>query len=410
MGIFKTGPDTARNILAWTQTLLAKFPTRIPGSGNSAGAGREIAADMRRFCDSVQEDEFSMHPGALFLIGKVLCVGYGLSLALLGIGGICTYISFFVIVITFLYAFVEYFLYGRLFDPLFPKATGVNAVGAIEPSGEVLQQVVVCGHHDSTYEFELLCHLEFLSGVRFLLAILFYLYLMVLSGYAAVQTAISNVSFTLSGTPLVLALAGLVFTLPLFFFVLKKECPGAGDNANGTSIALAVGRHFSREKTEGYTLRNTRIVILSTDGEEAGQRGAIAYAEKHREELKSIQTFVFNIDSIYEKKALAFMARDRHGFQKLSGRMLKDCMHIAGKLGYRVKTVKFPFGSGTDAASFAAAGANALSIIAMPTSLFEKEYVYHTQKDTVERIEPGAVEAVFNIAVNYIRLKDETSE
>ena len=60
----------------------------------------------------------------------------------------------------------------------------------------------------------------------------------------------------------------------------------------------------------------------------------------------------------------------------------------------------------TDAAAFAKAGIDATALIGLPTSLFAKEYIYHTMKDTVENIEPEAVEAVFNIAINYIIRSD----
>ena len=146
---------------------------------------------------------------------------------------------------------------------------------------------------------------------------------------------------------------------------------------------------------------------MSTDGEEAGQRGAIAYVRRHREGLTEIPSYVLNFDSIYTVKDLAVLLRDRHGFLPLSSRLAKECMEIGAELGYTLKAIPAPFGSGTDAAAFAKEGIEAVAMIGMPTSMFAKEYIYHTMRDTVDRIEPEAVEAVFNIAVNYIVRRDQ---
>ena len=66
-----------------------------------------------------------------------------------------------------------------------------------------------------------------------------------------------------------------------------------------------------------------------------------------------------------------------------------------------------PFGGGgTDAASFAKTGIEAVSIVAMPTSLFQGEHWYHTPYDTVDHIEPAAVQAAFDIVCGFIERFD----
>ncbi len=205
-----------------------------------------------------------------------------------------------------------------------------------------------------------------------------------------------------AGTLLFIVLFGLLFAAPLFFFVSKKVSPGAGDNLNGSSTAIHAVKYFA----ERHPLKNTRLIALSTDGEEAGRRGAIAYAKRHKEDLKSMPAFVINIDSVYKKKELAVMARDRHGLVPLSPELAGMCLDIASKLGYDARKITLPFGSGTDAAAFAKTGVKAATIIAMSTSLFEEGHVYHTQGDTVDSIEPEAVEAVFDIVINTILMID----
>ncbi len=110
----------------------------------------------------------------------------------------------------------------------------------------------------------------------------------------------------------------------------------------------------------------------------------------------------FLCDSIYKQSGLEVMLRDRQGFTKLSKPLADICLDAAAALGYTPKKVTLPLGSGTDAAPFARAGIAATSIIAMSASLFDQGHVYHTLNDTIENIEPQAVRAVFDIAVNSI--------
>ncbi len=407
MRILRTETGMIRSILDITQSLIQNCGSRIAGTAGSQKAAHEIAQIMTGFCDKVSEETFYLYPGSLFNIGRIISLVYVLSIPLLYIGDVCAYISLLVCIAAFVYAFVHYFLYGKLFDKFFKKKTGVNAVGVIEPSGDVKRQVIVSGHHDSPYIFNFLSRFEKLAGIRFLFAMLFFIYITMLAIIAVTSQLLMDHVWRLQGAALIAAIAGLIFIIPLFFFISAKASPGAGDNLNGSSIAVHIGRYFADRKKEGAALKNTRLIILSADGEEAGQRGARAYAARHKDELISIPTTVLNFDSIYNMKNLAVLLRDRHGFQPLSSKLADRCQDIAAELGYHLKTINAPFGSGTDAAAFAENGVAATTIIGMPASLFASEYIYHTSKDTVENIEPEAVEAAFNIVANYIADSDQ---
>ena len=203
------------------------------------------------------------------------------------------------------------------------------------------------------------------------------------------------------------AAIGLVFVGPLYFLVPRLPSPGAGDNLNACAMAVKVAEYFAARSRAGSPLRHTRLVFLSTDGEEAGQRGAIAYAERHASELTALPTYVFNVDSVYKVRDLAVLTRDRHGTLPLSARMARQCHELAARLGYSLKEMALLPGSGsTDAAAFARLGVEATSIIGVSAALGKDRLVYHTPWDTVDAIEPEAVEAVLDIAVNYIMGKD----
>lgn len=407
MEIIKVDKRIIHSILDQTKSLLEKHKSRIPGTKGSRDAAAAIAQIMKQFCDRVFEENFFMHPGSLFHIGRIVSLVYVLSVLLLLTGGIFVYVSLGLCILAFVYAVTHYFLYGSFFDKFFKKQSGCNVAGIIEPANEVKQQVIVIGHHDSPYVFNFLSRFERLAGIRFLLAMLFYLYITALSIVATLNEIFNSGVWYLRDVTLILALIGLIFLLPLFFFISTKASPGAGDNLNGSSIAIHIGKYFADRKKNGMALNNTRLILLSTDGEEAGQRGAIAYVLQHKPELTAVPTHVLNFDSIYNLKNLAVLLRDRHGFLPLSAQLAKECTEIASELGYNLKAIPAPFGSGTDAAAFAKEGIDATALIGMPTSMFAKEYIYHTSRDTVESIEPEAVEAVFNIAINYIVNSDQ---
>ncbi|MHB8055411.1 MAG: M28 family metallopeptidase, partial [Candidatus Aminicenantales bacterium] len=154
-------------------------------------------------------------------------------------------------------------------------------------------------------------------------------------------------------------------------------------------------------------LNHTRLIFLSVDGEENGQRGSFEYAWKHKAELLRNKTLVFNMDTLSRLKDLAFLKTDTNGFRRLSSRLTNEGLRIAMELGYDVKAIRFPLGGGgTDAGQFARAGIESASLIGISTRLIRKDIDYHTSRDTVDNLEPAAVEAGLNIMANFVYEKD----
>ncbi len=102
----------------------------------------------------------------------------------------------------------------------------------------------------------------------------------------------------------------------------------------------------ARQVRHGAKPEHTRLVFLSVDGEENGQRGSSEFARKHTTELLGLRTFVFNMDTLARLKDLAFLETDTNGLHKLSAPLTAECLEIAAGLGYPVKAVRFPFGGG----------------------------------------------------------------
>jgi len=305
------------------------------------------------------------------------------------------------------YGLSQYVFYGRLFDPLFKSGDGCNVFGTLEPTVTVAQQVVLVGHHDSPYIFSFLERFQGIAFIRFLLGMASYSWLCIYSALLSIHQLSSGQLQAAKGFPLWVTIVDLLFALQLFFMMSREPSPGAGDNLNSTSMNAVVAKYFREEREVGAGLRHTRLIVLSTDGEEIGQRGAIEYAQRHLSELRAVPSYVFNIDSVYYYKDLAVLTRDRNYTCKLSKAMVGDICQIAEENNLQLRRMPIPFGGGgTDAAAFAVHGIEAAAIIAQPTGLVRKDHLYHTSKDTLERIDMNAVQAVIELAIGYIRELD----
>ena len=352
-----------------------------------------------------------MHPGSFRNVGKVMALSYLLSILFMIAGGIWIYLSFIAALFGLAYGTVLYVFNGKIFDGWFAPAEGCNVYGVIEPSGELRHQVILSGHHDSPYVLGFLLRFKKFARPRLALAVVVYLSILVIAATAAVRESLGTGGLLPTGLMIVEGVFGLLFVGPLYFVITRLQSPGAGDNLNSTSMAITSGVHFSLRRKSGTPLRHTRIIILSTDGEEAGMRGAADYVKRHRNELLSVPTSVFNMDSVFSLKELALVTRDRNGTCGLSEEMAEECRQIGAALGHTVSVKPLlPGSGGTDAWTFARLGVKATSLIGISASNIGDKTVYHTLQDTVEQIDPEAVEAALDIAVNYVMYKDQESQ
>jgi aminopeptidase YwaD len=404
----RVGRETVLATLRLTQSLLERHGPRIAGTRQCLNAADQIAEMLRVHCDKVYQERFEMHPGSFWNVGKVMSVAYLLSFLFLFAGGTFMYLSPAVGILGLVYGIVIYVFNGKQFDGLFPRADGCNVIGVIEPAGEVKRQIILSGHHDSPYVVSFLLNWKRLARFRLILAVVTYVVMLGVSVSAAIWDASGTGGSVPLGAIAAVAFFGLVFVAPLYTVITRLQSPGAGDNLNATAMAITAAVHFSLKRKKGTPLKNTRLIILSTDGEEVGMRGAADYAERHKSELLSVPTSVFNMDSIFTIKDLSLLTRDRNGTCRLSKEMARECHEIAAELGYFPNIIPIPpGGGGTDAAAFAKIGVEATSVIGLSVHGIGNDTVYHTPQDTVDHIEPEAVEAVLDIAINYVMRKDE---
>jgi aminopeptidase YwaD len=293
----------------------------------------------------------------------------------------------------------QFGFYWHLGDRLFPRRSGSNVEAVIEPTGVPARELIVSGHHDSAPVARIFSGpLHRLYAVAIFLPYVFFLFELILLA----RLALTGETIVPAWTLVVLA-AGFVPVAGYFMLVaLRRGSPGAGDNLVASVLAMRFAREIAARK--GDLLHSTRLRVVSFDSEEAGLRGASAYMRAHAEELKRLPCYHLNFDSIYQLGHLQVLTSDINGTVRLSTEMVETLETCARENGHAIGRFGMLFGAGgTDAAESARKGLTATTVIAMPTTIVRDGLVYHTPRDTVDHIEPAAVEACLRLTATYLR-------
>ena len=91
-----------------------------------------------------------------------------------------------------------------------------------------------------------------------------------------------------------------IFFLTFWNYEVTFASPGANDNLSGVLLLLEGAKQLAKNDIQ---LQNTEIVYLITGSEEAGTRGALEFAKKHKEEFSDIPTTFLVFDTIADPEA-----------------------------------------------------------------------------------------------------------
>lgn len=292
----------------------------------------------------------------------------------------------------------ELLLYRQVVDPLFPHATSHNLVAVLRPRGEVRRILLVGGHCDSAFEWRW----HHLGRALFLAVVGGTLVGALLALVAsAASVFVNGAQAPESGSALAAAGWALLAFAPFFalamgFSNFRRASPGANDNLTGVLLSLALARYL---RENGIELEHTELRLLNTGSEEAGLRGARAYAEAHRAELAAVDSLYVAIDTFRDLEHMKIFSRDRNGtiaHHPDGARLLRAAARRAG--------LELPFGTvpvgATDAAAFTQAGLRAIALVAMdPTP----PRWYHTRLDTPELLSPECIEAGLRVLIELVQ-------
>ncbi len=396
----------ARRALERTAAWIAQYGGRPAGSEACRLVAQALKIELERACGSARLEVFSSRVGAFNNFYRVDALIYLLGLALLWLDQpLWAGLALTAMIAA---AGLQFGWYAELYDILYPAQTCQNVSAVLEPTGEVKQQLIFSAHHDSAYVLNFLRRSQKFYGLkiivpdafRFLAAMTAWAWLLWQAVWGGLPPFVAPAR--------VLLLVGIYFVFTKFFLFGPEVSPGAGDNLIASAILVELAEFFANEALPGCSsLEHTRLVFASFDAEEAGLRGSRAWVKAHRPDLESLPAFALNFDSIYRAEDLQFLRSDLNSHLKLDHALAALCRQVAAELGLTAGLAVMRFGGGgTDAAELARAGVRATTMLGMSTRVVRDGLVYHTLGDTVEAIEPSAVQACLALAARLARILD----
>ncbi len=377
--------------------ICTKLPKRDPGSEGeklSCEYMGEIMKDLG--CEKVEVEPFKENPGSFYgwIYFTITCCFIAFASYFF-----MPVLSIVFIALGLLLCVLQFGLYKKTVDKFFKEKTGHNVAGFKKPAGEVKRRIIFNGHPDATWEWPFKYKFTYL-GFDIHMIVCF------IGAFYTLGIAIAKLAGALEGALATkLGLVALVF-VPFWFGLYfmwnsKRVVDGANDNLTGCYIGLAILKAL---KDEGIELENTEIGVVLTGSEEAGLRGAKAWAEKHNGEMNDVPTFVYSYDTITQSEYLSVNYRDLNATVKtdkdVGDLFYEACEELKIPCG---KGMVPPLGGATDSAAFAQAGMRSTGITALNHALPD---FYHTRLDTPDKLNPKCLADCFAASVKVLEMFD----
>ncbi|MEW6272557.1 MAG: M20/M25/M40 family metallo-hydrolase [Thermodesulfobacteriota bacterium] len=387
--------DTYRDSMyAFVRTILDEIGPRESCSESERRLGRRLADEWRALGLDVRTETFACHPKAFLGFIPVATLLYLLATIAYWVWPL---LCFVLAAASLALTWFELLRYRELVDPLFPEAHGENVVGVLKPTGETKRRVVVSAHQDSAYEFNLWYFLRgaavpvMIVGFGAVLVPLFGGLLKSLLDAGNDSQAFNVVGFAAIALYPVVGLN--------FFFHTYSVVPGAMDDLAGIGVVTGVARALSDARRDGHALQDTEVVVLALSAEEAGLRGAKRFAEKHRDELHAIPTFVVNVDGVYDERHLTIIHREITTGVRHDPRLVQLARERAAARGFVHHEHVIPLGA-SDATAFAQAGVPTVTLLCQDATRLVPNY--HTRLDTLEHVRPESLRVMLQLVLDVI--------
>lgn len=373
---------------------------RPAGSAEELKAQEYMAKDLENNADTVEIESFELHPRAF--MGWFRVDGFLLLLAIafffIGLPILTLILSLLAVI----FLIGEFLFYKEFLDPLYKKATSHNLVAVRKPTGQIQKRIIFCGHIDSSYEWRF-THLggKVLLFAGLISAAVGLGFVLVMSIIAVTQGYITQQAEGLSRILGFVSLAFIPSFIGLCLFLNDKViAEGANDNLTGCLCSASIIKYLS---DNDIRFENTEVIALLTGSEEAGLRGAKAFAKKHKKEYEDAQTVVVAIDTLRDYEHFSVYSRDMSGTVKNH----PQACALLKKAG-EYANIELPYSSiyagASDAAAITQAGMPAVAIAAMDPG---PPRYYHTRGDTSDNLEPKTIEKGIEVCLEALYLFDE---
>lgn len=390
--------EAAKYMLKEITYICKNLPKRDPGSEGEKQACEYMAKVLKDDCGCERTDveSFKENPGSFYgwIYITVTCMLISVVTFFF-----VPWVSIILILLGLALAVLQFGMYKKVVDWMFPEKTGHNVTAIRKCAGEPKRRIFFNGHPDAAWEWPVNYKL---GGVGFeshaLIGFGGAFYFLGLS--------IAKVAGANPDTLKTCALWGLIFVpfwIGLFFLWNKKRVvDGANDNLTGCYMGIAILKQL---KEQGIELENTEVGVILSGSEEAGLRGAKAWAEAHKGEFDDIPTVIVSYDTIHDPKYLMVNYRDLNGTVKTDKELSDLMMKAADDLKIHcLKGMVPPMGGATDPAAFAQAGYRATSITGLNHKL---ESYYHTRKDTYTNMNLQGLADCYAVSVRALEMFDD---
>lgn len=379
-----------------------KIGPRAPGSKEELEAQKSMGKDLEQWADKIEIEDFTVHRQAFMGF-----IPFTVAMAIIATIFFFFYplISFIATVIAFIPLVLEFLMYKKFIDPLFFGHPSHNLIATRKPKGEVKKRIILIAHSDSQYEWILNYKLGGTGMKLFLIPAVVGLVVCCIASlikgivvdFKGIETQASSTFFLIVGIIL------CIFIIPyigfLFFQSYTKSVPGANDNLSGCLSVMSVLKLLDESDIR---FENTEVKVILSGSEEAGLRGAKAYAEAHKHELREIETVVVACDTMRDLKDMAVYDRDLSGTLKHDKQVKELVKQAAANCGWDIPYASIYLGA-CDAAAFTQKGIKATGFAAMdPTP----PRYYHTRLDAPDMLVPEALKVGAEILLETVCLYD----
>ena len=384
------------------------IPKRDPGAPGETQACEYMAKTLKDDCgcDSPKIEDFEVHPASFF---GWIYITMSLALAHVALYFVYPLIGVILMTIGFAIMVSHFVFYKKPVDFLFPKRTSHNVTAIRKCTEEPRARVFFNGHVDAAWRSTY--NEKFGGTVYGIILALGFVGMLIMYIFSIVRTCMVGALPCIStpATDPVMFWLGIAilpfvpFGVALYFMWDERIIvDGANDNLSGCYIGISI---LKKMEEAGINLKHTEVGVIITGSEEAGVRGAKAWAEAHKDDYKDVPTYIFSYDTIHDPKFLMVNYRELNGTLKMDKAVGDRFYNSAQELGIPCgKGMVPPFGGATDGAGFAQGGFKTASITALNHNL---EDYYHTQRDTYDNLDKDGLAKTFAVSVNLLRKIDE---
>lgn len=278
-------------------------------------------------------------------------------------------------------------------------AMGYNLVATLPPSGEATRRLILCAHHDTARASRIL-NPKVGESARTLMRLWPFatLSLGALGLVRALDALLGPVVPWGAWEGLRAGLAVALGAWGLFLLVYqglaqsRKFSPGANDNGSGVAVLMAVAEALAQEP-----LTQTQVDVLFFSAEESGLIGSEVYVREHRDRLNGVA--VMNLDMVGSGERLTYVSGAGLFPPRWTTRWMNTLLR---KVRPDIRGRWYWMGS-SDFVSFLVKKVAATSLEASGKG---RENVYHTDRDTMDFVEPTLLGEAARLVLDFVAALD----